>query len=156
MADAPKCSRCGMELSPNAAQGLCPRCLIQMNLGPETEAPAEVGPGGTHVVNASSEEPFSVAEVAKHFPQLEILECLGRGGMGVVYKARQPRLDRLVALKILTRGKERDLHFAERFQREAQALARLSHSNIVMVYDFGETGGLYYLLMEYVDGLNFR
>jgi serine/threonine protein kinase len=156
MADAPKCSRCGTELSPNAAQGLCPRCLIQMNLGSETEAPAEASPQGTHVVNASSEEPFSVAEVAKHFPQLEILECLGRGGMGVVYKARQPRLDRLVALKILTRGKERDSHFAERFQREAQALARLSHSNIVTVYDFGETGGLYYLLMEYVDGVNLR
>src|SRR6266850_1521809 len=156
MADAPKCSRCGTELSPNAAQGLCPRCLIQMNLGPETEAPAEAGPQGTRVVKASSEEPFSLAEVAKHFPQLEILECLGRGGMGVVFKARQPRLDRLVALKILTRGKERDSHFAERFQREAQALARLSHSNIVMVYDFGETSGLYYLLMEYVDGLNLR
>jgi serine/threonine protein kinase len=156
MADVPKCSRCGTELSPNAAQGLCPRCLIEMNLGPATEAPNEAGPHGTHITEPRSEEAFSVAAIAKHFPHLEILECLGRGGMGVVYKARQPRLDRLVALKILAREKEKDPHFAERFQREAQALARLSHSNIVMVYDFGETAGLYYLLMEYVDGLNLR
>src|SRR6266481_4318914 len=156
MADVPKCSRCGTELSPDAAQGLCPRCLIEMNLGPETEAPAEAGQHGTHIINPRSEEAFSVAAIAQHFPQLEILECLGRGGMGVVYKARQPRLDRVVALKILAREKEKDPHFAERFQREAQALARLSHSNIVMVYDFGETAGLYYLLMEYVDGLNLR
>src|SRR5712664_4104902 len=148
MADVPKCSRCGTELSPDAAQGLCPRCLIEMNLGPETEAPAEAGQHGTHIINPRSEEAFSVAAIAQHFPQLEILECLGRGGMGVVYKARQPRLDRVVALKILAREKEKDPHFAQRFQREAQALARLSHSNIVMVYDFGETAGLYYLLME--------
>src|SRR5882724_1625452 len=156
MADVAKCSRCGTELSPEAAQGLCPRCLIEMNLGPETEAPTGAGRGGTHIVSPHSADTLSVAAIAKHFPQLEILECLGRGGMGVVYKARQPRLDRLVALKILAGEKERDPHFAERFQREAQALARLSHSNIVMVYDFGETAGLYYLLMEYVDGLNLR
>jgi serine/threonine protein kinase len=156
MADVPKCSRCGTELSPNAAQGLCPRCLIQLNLAPQTEVSTDAGPHGTNIVNPVSRDPFSVAAIAKHFPQLEILECLGRGGMGVVYKARQPRLDRLVALKILARDKENDPHFAERFQREAQALARLSHSNIVMVYDFGETAGLYYLLMEYVDGLNLR
>jgi serine/threonine protein kinase len=156
MADAAKCSRCGTELSPDAAQGLCPRCLIEMNLGPETEAPSDAGPHGTHIVNPHSGDPLSIAAIAKHFPQLEILECLGRGGMGVVYKARQSRLDRFVALKILAREKEKDPHFAERFQREAQALARLSHSNIVMVYDFGETAGLYYLLMEYVDGLNLR
>ncbi len=114
------------------------------------------GPGGTRIVSSTSGEPLSVAEVTKYFPHLEILECLGRGGMGIVYKARQQRLDRLVALKILARDKEKDPQFAERFQREAQALARLSHSNIVMVYDFGETAGLYYLLMEYVDGLNLR
>ena len=156
MADMPKCSRCGTELSPDVVHGLCPRCLIEMNLGPETEVLAEAGPYGTKIANQSLEEPFSIAAIAKCFPQLEILECLGRGGMGVVYKARQPRLDRLVALKILAREKEKDPHFAERFQREAQALARLSHSNIVMVYDFGETAGLYYLLMEYVDGLNLR
>jgi serine/threonine protein kinase len=127
-----------------------------MNLGPETEAPSEAGPHGTRIMDPPSEGLFSVAAIAKHFPQLEILECLGRGGMGVVYKARQPRLDRVVALKILAREKEKDPQFAERFQREAQALARLSHSNIVMVYDFGQTVGLYYLLMEYVDGLNLR
>src|SRR5438093_9261337 len=76
--------------------------------------------------------------------------------MGLVYKARQPRLDRLVALKILAGDKEKDPHFAERFQREAQALARLNHPNIITVYDFGETAGLYYLLLEYVDGMNLR
>jgi serine/threonine protein kinase len=157
MAEAPKCSTCGTDLSPDAAQGLCPRCLIQLNLATETEVPTDAaGPHGTRIVNPSSGEPLSVAEIAKYFPQLEILECLGRGGMGVVYKARQPRLDSLVGLKILAREKEKDPRFAERFQREAQALARLSHSNIIMVYDFGETGGLYYLLMEYVDGLNLR
>src|SRR5207249_10460926 len=95
-------------------------------------------------------------EIAKFFPQLEIIECLGRGGMGVVYQARQPRLNRLVALKILASEREKDPRFAERFEREAQALARLSHPNIVTVHDFGEAGGLFYLLMEYVDGLNLR
>ena len=102
------------------------------------------------------EPPPPLDEIARHFPQLELLECLGRGGMGVVYKARQPRLDRFVALKILAREKEKDPRFAERFTREAQALARLNHPNIVTVYDFGEADGLYYLLMEFVDGMSLR
>ena len=73
------------------------------------------------------------------FPQLEILELLGKGGMGAVYKARQPGLDRLVAVKILPPEISRDPTFTERFQREARALARLSHPHIVAVYDFGQT-----------------
>ena len=89
-------------------------------------------------------------------PQFEILECIGRGGMGVVYKARQPQLDRLVALKILLPGLEHDPGFAERFSREARALAKLSHPNIVTVHDFGESGGYFWLTMEYVDGVNLR
>jgi len=100
--------------------------------------------------------PPSPEEIAKCFPQLEIIECLGRGGMGVVYKARQPRLNRLVALKILAPEREKDPAFAGRFEKEAQALARLSHPNIVTIHDFGEAGGMYYLLMEFVDGVTLR
>jgi serine/threonine protein kinase len=100
--------------------------------------------------------PPSLEELAQQFPQLEILELLGQGGMGIVYKARQPRLDRLVALKILPAEAGRDLAFAERFVREARALAKLSHPSIVTVYDFGESGGRFYLLMEFVDGVNLR
>ena len=126
--------------------------MLKAGLAIQTEGPGGTGPHGTKVVHP----PPTPAEIASLFPQLEILECLGRGGMGVVYKARQPRLNRLVALKILARDKEQDARFTERFTREAQALARLNHPNIVTVHDFGEAGGHCYLVMEFVDGLNLR
>jgi serine/threonine protein kinase len=100
--------------------------------------------------------PPQPAELTPLFPQLEILELLGQGGMGAVYKARQRQLGRLVALKILPPEVARDPAFAERFRREAQALAQLSHPQIVAVYDSGLAGGLYYFLMEFVDGVNLR
>ena len=100
--------------------------------------------------------PPSVHDVAQLFPQLEVLELIGHGGMGAVYKARQPGLDRLVALKILPPRPGSDPGFADRFTREARALAKLSHPNIVSVYDFGQAGGLHYFIMEYVDGPNLR
>jgi len=151
------CPKCGAPLPAGAPQGLCPRCVLGVGLATHTDAPgAEAGPGGTQVVPPKPEPPPPLDEIARQFPQLEVLECLGRGGMGVVYKARQPRLNRIVALKILAREKEKDPRFAERFTREAQALARLNHPNIVAVYDFGETNGLYYLLMEFVDGMSLR
>jgi serine/threonine protein kinase len=87
---------------------------------------------------------------------LEILECLGRGGMGVVYKARQKALNRFVALKILAPERSTDPGFAERFTAEARTLASLNHPNIVTIHDFGESGGFYHLVMEYVDGVNLR
>jgi predicted Ser/Thr protein kinase len=97
-----------------------------------------------------------VADLAGLFPQLEVLELIGQGGMGAVYRARQPGLDRLVAIKVLPPDLTGDPGFAERFAREARALARLNHPNIVGVYDFGRAGGLHYFIMEYVDGLNLR
>jgi predicted Ser/Thr protein kinase len=95
-------------------------------------------------------------DLAPLFPQLEILELLGKGGMGAVYKARQPTLDRLVALKILPPSVAGDPAFAERFTREARAQARINHPHIVGVYEFGQTQGLYYFVMEFVDGANLR
>jgi tRNA A-37 threonylcarbamoyl transferase component Bud32 len=93
--------------------------------------------------------------VARLFPQLEVLGLLGAGGMGAVYKARQRELDRIVALKIVP-SLGRGAVLTDRFQREARALARLSHPHIVAVYEFGETADLRYFIMEYVDGANLR
>jgi serine/threonine protein kinase len=87
---------------------------------------------------------------------LEIIELIGRGGMGAVYKARQKSLGRFVALKILAPQHAANPSFAERFSREAQALAELNHPNIVTVHDFGRAGEFYFLLMEHVDGVNLR
>jgi serine/threonine protein kinase len=96
-------------------------------------------------------------ELAKQLPQLEIGELIGEGGMGFVYKARQRHLDRQVALKILHSELQEDPAFAKRFEREAKALAKLNHPNIVAVYDSGHTeAGNYYFVMEYVDGVNLR
>jgi serine/threonine protein kinase/preprotein translocase subunit SecD len=147
--------------------------------------------GGETAAPADSAPP-TPAELAAYFPDLEILELIGRGGMGMVYKARQKRLDRLVALKILPPKIGRDPAFAERFNREARALAMLNHPHIVTVHDFGHTpprgegreergegkpaavsqeplaasqeassaipsdAGLYYFIMEFVDGVNLR
>jgi len=134
----------------DAPEGLCARCLLSVAMKePSTpEAPQ---------INAASPE-----EIARHFPQFEILELIGRGGMGVVYKARQRQLDRIVALKILPPESGADPQFAERFAREGRALARLNHPNIVAVHDFGQTAaaegasGLFYLVMEFIDGANLR
>jgi predicted Ser/Thr protein kinase len=155
MAEMNKCPQCGEEIPADAPEGLCPNCLLKVDLRQDE---SQAGPESNATTPYSGRfVPPQPAELAPHFPQLEILELLGQGGMGAVYKARQPGLDRLVALKILPREIGADPAFAERFTREARALARLSHPNIVAVYDFGRTpDGLFYFLMEFVDGVNLR
>lgn len=101
-------------------------------------------------------EPPTISRLAEHFPQLEILKLIGVGGMGAVYKARQPGLDRLVALKILPEEFGHDVKFALRFTREARTLARLNHPNIVSVFEFGKIEDTFYFLMEFVDGTTLR
>ncbi len=123
-----------------------PAALLALGLATQT---TEASPHAT--------PPPSPAELAAEFPQLEILELLGRGGMGAVYKARQRDLDRFVALKILRPGLDTDPGFAERFAREARALAQLNHPGIVTLYEYGRSpAGRYFILMEFVDGVNLR
>jgi tRNA A-37 threonylcarbamoyl transferase component Bud32 len=101
-------------------------------------------------------EPPPLQQIAASLPEYEIHELIGCGGMGAVYRARQKRLDRQVAIKVLPPGVGRDPAIAERFEREARALARLSHPNIVKIYDFGTAQELSYLVLEYIDGTNLR
>src|SRR5436190_22804607 len=149
MNTAKVCSGCGKALPADAPQGICPECLMKAGFETRTAVvtPSSRGPGF---------DPPMPAELAKDFPQLDILEMIGIGGMGVVYKARQPNLDRIVALKILSPDMGADSAFSKRFAQEARSLARLNHPNIVSVYDFGLAGPYYYFVMEYVDGTNLR
>ena len=150
-----QCPQCGAELRADAPGGVCPKCLIQQ--GFESHDVAQAGDQATDpTVSRSGFVAPSPEELAPHFPQFEVVELLGKGGMGAVYKARQPELDRYVALKILPPEIGKDPAFAERFMREARALAKLNHSSIVAVHDFGEVDGLYYFVMELVDGTNLR
>lgn len=164
MSELRRCPQCSAVLPADAPAGLCPECLLRQGLesGDPWRASTVLGAGFI---------PPRPENLAPLFPSLHLLELLGKGGMGAVYKARQPALDRFVALKVLPPEVGRDPAFAERFAREARALARLSHQNIVSVYDFGQSlplaadggtegpqphEGLYYFVMEYVDGANLR
>jgi len=150
------CENCQAPLATDAPRGLCPACLMKVAMTAGTVTGEEKA-GFT---------PPTIEELGPKFPQLEIIELIGRGGMGAVYKARQKELDRIVALKILPPGIGNDAGFAERFAREARALARLNHPGIVTIHDFGKVGpqpgspssqpALYYFLMEFVDGVNLR
>ncbi len=101
-------------------------------------------------------EPPTVERLAALFPALQIIELIGAGGMGAVYKARQEGLDRVVALKILPEELGHDVKFAMRFTREARTLAKLNHPCIVSVFEFGHVEDTYYFLMEYVEGSTLR
>jgi tRNA A-37 threonylcarbamoyl transferase component Bud32 len=143
MSDTKNCPSCRAPLPPDATRGVCPACLLEAGLAGGGPAPADDGVP-------------PIEELAPKFPALEIESLIGRGGMGVVYRARHKALDRAVALKVLAAHVASDRAFADRFQREARALAKLQHPNIVAVHDFGLTDGLFWLVMEFVDGVNVR
>ena len=158
MVEPKQCPQCGTALKSDALAGLCPACLLKQGVATDS------------VTGASFKGfiPPSVQELAPLFPQLEILELIGKGGMGAVYKARQKQLDRFVALKILPPTIGSDASFAERFSREARALAKLNHPSIVTIHDFGVAEHrpaegqantpekLYFFIMEFVDGVTLR
>ena len=118
-------------------QGYCLRCMLKSLTDDPDEAlemnvPLELG--------------------QRHFGEYELLEELGRGGMGVVYRARQTRLNRVVALKVLLLGKLASSDFIQRFRSEAATAAKLRHPNLVVIYDTGEVQGEHYFSMDFVDG----
>ncbi len=165
MNESRRCPVCGAEIPEGSPEGLCPRCVMQAGIASDVGKAESAATAPFTPVGRFAAPPLET--LARLFPHLEILALLGQGGMGAVYKARQPGLDRLVALKILPPEVGADPAFAERFQREARALARLNHPNILAVYDFGRAkapvtdapgspSDLFYFVMEYVDGVNLR
>lgn len=131
--------------TPGVLEGLRPEELLRQGAMEDTM-----------VEGAEAFQPPSLEEMAAVFPQFDILEFVGKGGMGAVYKVRQRELDRIVALKILPPAIGDSPSFADRFAREAKALARLNHPGIVTIHEFGQSAGLYFILMEFVDGANLR
>jgi predicted Ser/Thr protein kinase len=140
------CPRCGVPIPADAPGGQCPKCLLQAVAAPtEPTLPAPDGRDWP-----------TLEEVQAAFPELQLEGEIGRGGMAVVFKARQAHLDRPIALKILAPWLAGEPGFAERFSREARVLAKLNHPNIVTIHDFGQAARFFYLLMEFVDGVNLR
>ena len=144
------CSACKKSLPARAPDGLCPECLLKAGLPTGVDIGLDSRSEGGRIPFVAPQP----AELAQRFPQLEILGLIGQGGMGAVYKARQKVLDRIVALKILPPGIGDTPAFAERFTQEAKALAKLNHPGIVTIHEFGQANGLFYFLMEFVDGVS--
>lgn len=144
------CPRCGAQVPSLEWEGLCPRCIARVSLSPEPEPVMEAeevpGPIGTGAA-AAFPTGFRLGDY-------ELLEEIGRGGMGVVYRARQLSLDRLVAVKTILSGRLADPDAVRRFRAEAGALARLRHPHIVTIHEITESEGHHLFSMEYVPGGN--
>src|SRR5262249_55669067 len=113
--------------------------------------------GGPTVLDSGTSKPLPpLAQPLPAIPGYELLGELGRGGMGIVYKARDPAKARLVAIKVIRKDRLTHAEAVRRFRREAPPAARLAHPNVVRVFDSDYSGEVHYLVMEYVDGVTLQ
>lgn len=162
MAQALLCPQCGKTVPADAPQALCPACLMQVGLESGAASTAREQGAGTQPpmptavfdVDSARSGPIVVAPERDKpaIPGYTILGELGRGGMGVVYKARHVALGRLVALKMILAGSHAGATEIARFRTEAEAIARLKHENIIQIYEVGEHEGKPYFSLEYCGG----
>jgi eukaryotic-like serine/threonine-protein kinase len=149
------CGKCGAEISDSATGQVCAACLLEMGLGLLTEEPVAGGvdPGWDDgLPTPDNKTSMLSAKMLGDFGDYELLEEIGRGGQGVVYRARQKSLNRTVALKVIGLGHLAAEAQLKRFRLEAEAAARLDHPRIVPIHEVGERDGYCYFSMNFIDG----
>ncbi len=148
MSAVSSCPQCGAVLPPEVPKGLCTRCALKQMLAEDADATPTVAAHNPKYCEATT------PGARRRFGDYELLDEIARGGMGVVFKARQSSLDRIVAIKMVLGGSNASKEFIHRFRTEAAAAANLQHPNIVAVHEVGAHEGENFLVMDFVDGPN--